>query len=98
MAPGEMAHQDQGRGRSSHKMDLVAVARRAMIDRGLLPEFSDAVAVELEAIRQAPTSADGSVRDMRAPLWASIDNDDSLDLDQLSVAEPLAGGATKVFV
>jgi exoribonuclease-2 len=35
---------------------------------------------------------------MRAPLWASIDNDDSLDLDQLSVAEPLAGGAAKVFV
>jgi exoribonuclease-2 len=28
----------------------------------------------------------------------SIDNDDSLDLDQLSVAEPIAGGAVKLFV
>jgi exoribonuclease-2 len=31
-------------------------------------------------------------------LWASIDNDDSLDLDQLSVAEPLAGGAVRILV
>ena len=31
-------------------------------------------------------------------LWASIDNDDSRDLDQLSVAEPLAGGAVKMLV
>jgi exoribonuclease II len=79
-------------------MDLVAVARRAMIDGGLLPDFSDAVARELEAIGKAPAATDTSIRDMRAPLWASIDNDDSLDLDQLSVAEPLAGGATRVFV
>src|ERR1700722_12440544 len=81
-----------------HEMDLAAVAHRAMLEGGLLPDFSDAVASELEAIRQAPTTTDASVRDMRAPLWASIDNDDSLDLDQLSVAEALAGGATKVYV
>ena len=28
----------------------------------------------------------------------SIDNDDTRDLDQLSVAEPLAGGAVKLLV
>ena len=31
-------------------------------------------------------------------LWASIDNDDSLDLDQLSVAEQLPHGAVKILV
>jgi exoribonuclease-2 len=31
-------------------------------------------------------------------LWASIDNDDSEDLDQLTVAEPLPGGAVKILV
>ena len=31
-------------------------------------------------------------------LWASIDNDDSLDLDQLSVAEQLPDGAVKILV
>jgi exoribonuclease-2 len=79
-------------------MDLVTVARRAMVERELLPDFSDAVASELEAIREAAASSEASVRDLRSLLWASIDNDDSLDLDQLSVAESLAGGATKVYV
>ena len=32
------------------------------------------------------------IRDLRDLLWCSIDNDDSRDLDQLTVAEPLHGG------
>jgi hypothetical protein len=36
--------------------------------------------------------------DLRRLPWASIDNDDSLDLDQLSVAEQLPGGVVKIFV
>ena len=39
------------------------------------------------------------MRDLtRRLLWASIDNDDSRDLDQLSVAEALAGGAVRILV
>ena len=37
-------------------------------------------------------------RDLRPLLWCSIDNDDSRDLDQLSVCEPLADGNVKIFV
>jgi exoribonuclease-2 len=69
-----------------------------MIQRGLLPDFSPAVLAQTNAITEAVSEKDPSIRDLRGLLWASIDNDDSRDLDQLSVAEPQAGGAVKVLV
>jgi VacB/RNase II family 3'-5' exoribonuclease len=72
-----------------------------MVERSLLPDFSEAVVAETATLAERATplpAAAGSVRDMRDRLWASIDNDDSLDLDQLSVAEPLAEGGVKIFV
>src|SRR5262249_6018199 len=45
-----------------------------------------------------PGRTEEPVRDLLGLLWCSIDNDDSRDLDQLSVAEPLANGAVKVLV
>jgi exoribonuclease II len=84
--------------RRHDRADLKRIARQAMVDRGLEPEFSRDVQSELAAIRgPAPVSGAG-LRDLRDRLWASIDNDDSRDLDQLTVAEPLAGGAVKIFV
>ncbi len=77
---------------------LMSIAHRAMVQRGLLPDFSPAVLTETAAIARAATDKDPHVRDLRALLWASIDNDDSRDLDQLSVAEPLANGAVKILV
>jgi exoribonuclease-2 len=81
-----------------HRADLKAIARRAMIDRGLLPDFSDAVMAEVERIKSPAIENDPRIRDLRGLLWASIDNDDSEDLDQLTVAEPLSGGAVKILV
>jgi exoribonuclease-2 len=92
-----MANEPHGRNRT-HQADLVEVARRAMMERGLQPDFSTAVEHEVQAIHAAPGPDDASIRDLRGPLWVSIDNDDSLDLDQLSVGEALPGGATKIFV
>jgi VacB/RNase II family 3'-5' exoribonuclease len=74
------------------------IARRALLERGFLPEFSPAVEAETDAMDGPPTETDPAIRDLREHLWCSIDNDDSLDLDQLSVAEALAGEAVRVLV
>ena len=81
-----------------HKSDLIEIARQAMSDRGLLPDFSAQVNQELAAIQGPAPVSGGSIRDLRALLWCSIDNDDSRDLDQLTVCEELAGGAVKICV
>ena len=78
--------------------DLQRIARRAMLERGLLPDFSAAAVAQANSITQPATPGGPAVRDLRGLLWASIDNDDSQDLDQLSVAEPLAGAAVKILV
>jgi VacB/RNase II family 3'-5' exoribonuclease len=80
------------------KDELQNIAREAMLQRGLLPDFSPAVIAETNQITQPVPASGAAIRDLRALLWASIDNDDSLDLDQLSVAEPGAGGAVKILV
>ena len=80
------------------KDELQTIARDAMLQRGLLPDFSPAVVAETSQITHAAAASGAAVRDLRSLLWASIDNDDSLDLDQLSVAEPETGGAVKIFV
>ncbi len=67
---------------------LIRVARRAMVDRGLEPDFPPRAIAEAQAI-PGPAPANGSsVRDLRELPWCSIDNDDSRDLDQLTVADP----------
>jgi VacB/RNase II family 3'-5' exoribonuclease len=68
-----------------------------MIERGLEPDFPAAAQQELAAI-VGPAKATENVRDLRDRLWASIDNDDSRDLDQLTVAESLAGGQVRILV
>jgi exoribonuclease-2 len=66
------------------KERLQAIARRAMIERGFLPDFSpEAIEEARQAVLPAP---DPSIRDLRTLPWCSIDNDDSRDLDQLSVS------------
>jgi exoribonuclease-2 len=81
--------------RAGGKEELQRIAHQAMLDRGLLPDFSAAALMQASTIGQA---AAAPVRDLRALPWASIDNDESRDLDQLTVAEPLSSGAVKVLV
>ncbi len=69
-----------------------------MRSRGLLPVFSPQALQEAEAARHAGPERGGDIRDLRQLTWFSIDNDDTRDLDQLSVAEPLANGAARLLV
>lgn len=76
---------------------LMSVARHAMEQRGFQPDFSAEVKSELDAMK--PLDADDpQIRDLRHMLWCSIDNDDSRDLDQLTVVEPQGAGAATVLV
>lgn len=77
---------------------LLRVARQAMLDNGLQPDFGDAVEAQVRSIAQAATETGPEIRDLRNLLWVSIDNDSSRDLDQLSVAQPIGGGGFKILV
>lgn len=81
-----------------HREILQNIAWGAMLSRGLLPDFSDEAWAELDGIKGPAGMDSESVRDQRRLLWASIDNDDSRDLDQLTVAELMQDGKVKILV
>ena len=88
----------------NHHSLLQSIAHRAMLERGLLPDFSAAALAELGKLQSpsmkegAPVGMEHRIRDMRDLLWASIDNDDSFDLDQLTVAEATPADNVKILV
>ncbi|MEP7246733.1 MAG: ribonuclease catalytic domain-containing protein [Gammaproteobacteria bacterium] len=82
---------------NQHEM-LGELAHQAMIDKGLEPDFAPAVDQQLETINAPASESDPSIKDLRSLLWCSIDNDDSRDLDQLTVAEDLGGGNVRAIV
>ena len=72
-----------------YKVDLHAIARDAMKEYDFQYQFPKAVIKEVKAINEEPllkSESDG-VRDLRELLWSSIDNVESLDLDQLEYCE-----------
>jgi VacB/RNase II family 3'-5' exoribonuclease len=87
-----------------HRSILQSIARRAMLERGLLPDFSTEALAELAKLQIAAGTANGpaegplEMHDMRNLLWSSIDNDDSRDLDQLTVAEAISPDNVKILV
>jgi VacB/RNase II family 3'-5' exoribonuclease len=83
---------------AQNRRELRAIARRVMIERGLLPDFSEEAKAQAETFTKPAAETGSAIRDLSGLLWASIDNDDSRDLDQLSVAEPLASGTVKILV
>jgi VacB/RNase II family 3'-5' exoribonuclease len=88
----------------NHHALLQSIAHRAMLQRGLLPDFSAAALAELGKLQSltiknySPVGTESQIRDLRDLLWASIDNDDSFDLDQLTVAEATQTDNVKILV
>src|SRR5574337_1992345 len=91
-------HSEMSHAGHKHRHDLQAIARQAMLARGLLPDFSPTVMLDVSSLARAVTTRASAIRDLRSLLWCSIDNDDSRDLDQLTVAESLGGGTVKILV
>ena len=84
--------------RNKNRYDLRRIAHDAMLQHGLQPDFSAEVIAETEKIADTSPRPSSDIRDLRQLLWCSIDNDDSRDLDQLSVAEALPDDQTRVRV
>jgi exoribonuclease R len=72
--------------------------RSILLERGLLPDFLPQARVELGGIKGPAIRTEESTRDLRHLVWCSIDNDDSRDLDQLTVVEVMPGGTAKIPV
>jgi exoribonuclease-2 len=83
---------------ASDRARLRALAIHAMEARGLAPGFPPDALAEVAALTGPPRRTEEPTRDLRSLLWCSIDNDDSRDLDQLTVAEPLGGGDLRLLV
>jgi len=93
-----MNQPNQSCGPACQRDWLRQIAKRAMRARGLRTESSHPAQEQLDRTRPAALPSGGDVRDLRHLAWASIDNDDSRDLDQLSVAIPADNGKTKILV
>lgn len=77
--------------------DLAEGARLVMVEAGFLPDLPADARREAAELHPASTEGEG-LRDLRALLWSSIDNDESRDLDQIEVAESIENGLVRVRV
>jgi VacB/RNase II family 3'-5' exoribonuclease len=84
--------------REQQRALLLRVVRKEMLARGLEPDFPSAALAEVGSLAAPGAPFEAGVRDLRDLGWCSIDNDDSRDLDQLTVAVALPGGGVKVLV
>ncbi len=91
-------HEQRERSHRHQRSDLVRISIIAMTERGLLPDFSANVEHQLDRIKGPGQDDDPAIFDLTGLLWSSLDNDDSLDLDQLTVSEKLPNGHVKIWV
>ena len=69
-----------------------------MRERGLEPEFPPAALAQAETLADPALRPPAGLRDLTAWPWCSIDNDDTRDIDQLTVSEDLGPSGTRVLV
>ena len=76
---------------------LERIARAAMAAKGFVADFSPQATAEANAVTPPHGPYAAGTKDLRSLPWCSIDNDDSRDLDQLTVAIT-AAGVTRALV
>ena len=103
--PRDMYHQKRistvTRMRNSRSVDLYAIADSVMQRYGFIPKFPDPVIKEVEHIAASPAHENrnqDATRDLRSFLWSSIDNSDSMDLDQMEYCESGPDGEIRVWI
>ncbi len=74
--------------RQHHDIDMQDIAEKAMEKYGFLPEFPLTAIDEARDIRELRfPNRPRVLKDLRGLLWSSIDNSDSMDLDQIEYCE-----------
>ncbi len=80
-----------------HTADLKEIAVTAMKKYGFEPRFPDSVIEEVRTMSPPSFETLGkNSRDLRTLLWSSIDNYDSMDLDQMEFCERSRDGEIDV--
>jgi exoribonuclease-2 len=80
------------------KYNLINIAEKAMSFHGLESFFTDEVLDQLSSITCTASETSDQINDLRHLMWCSIDNDDSMDLDQITYVENTEAGDYRVFV
>jgi exoribonuclease II len=83
---------------SDRTYNLAHLAHEAMLSYGFVADFPEAAIEQAEALPEPVKNSSNNFEDLTHLPWCSIDNDDSRDLDQVSVSEELSDGRTKVLV
>jgi exoribonuclease-2 len=78
--------------------DLQNRARRAVLELGFLPDFPPDAEAQVATLQRAAPPRPPDVEDLRGLLWSSIDNPESMDLDQLEWAEARPDGSVRLLV
>ena len=73
--------------RNVRKIDLKAIAHGAMRKYGFEARFPPAVVNFVNKLDPSTPQKAGSLADLRSLLWSSIDNEDTMDLDQIEYCE-----------
>ena len=84
--------------RSGRTYDLKQIAFEAMAAHGFEADFPKAALDQAAALHELARTSSADFEDLTGLLWCSIDNDDSRDLDQVTVSEDLGNGGTKILV
>ncbi len=88
-----------GTMKKKNEVDLKAIARDAMRKYGFEPDFPDTVRKEVrDTVENSPGGERNDTRDLTGLLWSSIDNYDSMDLDQIEYCEGETGSQVLVRV